>query len=91
MQRTLTLLLTLITTISLCGEPAAKPVMKQESESGITHSFAVFGGETYIVMKDGTIPWTYPGVTRDGFVAPDGVLLAVSKCKEYPGGAVVFV
>src|SRR5882724_7077391 len=73
-----------------CGDAALAPAMNQESASGITHSFLVCGNETYIV-KDEKIAWTYPGASRDGWVSPDGILLAVSKCKEYPGGAVIFV
>jgi hypothetical protein len=63
---------------------------QQESAEKITHSFLVTGGETYIVAADDTIPWRYPKSTRDGWVLPDGhILMAVSKSKEYPGGAVV--
>ncbi len=70
-----------------CGEPLA---MKQESESGITHSFLVFGNETYIVSKDGTVSWKYPRSTRDGWMMPNGnVLMSVSAGKDYPGGAIV--
>ena len=42
------------------------PVMKQESESGITHSFIAFGNETYIVSEKGEVTWKYPRSTRDG-------------------------
>ncbi|HVE42029.1 MAG TPA: hypothetical protein VNM14_19195 [Planctomycetota bacterium] len=63
---------------------------QQESAEGITHSFLVAGGETYIVGGNDAVTWRYPKSTRDGWVLPDGhVLLAVSKGKEYPGGAVV--
>lgn len=82
--------LLLVSTIALCAEPAPGTAMKQESESGITHSFLVFGGETYIVSKDGTVTWKYPRNTRDGWMMPNGnVLMAVTHCKEYPGGAIV--
>jgi outer membrane protein assembly factor BamB len=65
---------------------------RQESTTGITHSFLALGAETYIMGDDGKVLWTYPKNTRDGFVRPDGnVLLAVTKCKEYPGGAAVEV
>ena len=64
--------------------------LQQESADKITHSFLVTGGQTYIVGNDDKILWTYPKQTRDGCVLPDGhLLLAVSKCKEYPGGGVV--
>jgi outer membrane protein assembly factor BamB len=63
---------------------------RQESATGITHSFLALGGETYIMGDDGKVLWSYPRNTRDGFVRPDGnILLAVSKCKDYPGGAAV--
>lgn len=56
----------------------------------ITHSFLATGAETYIRSGDNRILWRYPLSTRDGWVLPSGnVLLAVSKCEDYPGGAVV--
>jgi outer membrane protein assembly factor BamB len=65
---------------------------QQESPEKITHSFLVTGSQTYIVNQDDRIGWTYPKSTRDGWVLPNGnILLAVSKSKEYPGGAVVEV
>jgi hypothetical protein len=65
---------------------------QQESPEKITHSFLVTGGETYIVGNDDQVTWRYPKSTRDGWILPDGrALLAVSKSKEYPGGAVVEV
>jgi outer membrane protein assembly factor BamB len=66
--------------------------LQQESAEKISHSFLVCGGETYIVNGDDTIRWRYPKNTRDGWVLADGhVLLAVTKSKEYPSGAVVEV
>jgi Mala s 1-like protein len=63
---------------------------RQESESGITHSFLALGGETYIASGDGKILWTYPANTRDGWVLPGGnLLLAITKSKQYPGGGAV--
>ena len=56
----------------------------------ITHSFLATGAETRIVDGDGKTIWKYPKSTRDGWVLPNGhLLLAVSKDKDYPGGAVV--
>ena len=56
----------------------------------ITHSMFIAGSQTAILAGDGTVLWQYPAGTRDGFVLPNGnLLLAVSKNKEYPGGAVV--
>jgi len=58
----------------------------------ITHSFLATGAETRIVSGDGQTIWKYPRGTRDGWVLPNGhLLLAVSKDKDYPGGAVVEV
>ena len=71
---------------------AAPPRSRQESPSGITHSFLATGAETYIADESGGVAWTYPANTRDGFVLPDGnVLLAVSKGGDFPGGGAVEV
>lgn len=60
------------------------------AEPAITHSVLILGSETAIVAGDGKELWKYPAGTRDGFVLPNGnLLLAVSKNKDYPGGAVV--
>ena len=68
--------------------PATGPV--QESATNITHSFLALGGETYLMGADGKVAWQYPKNTRDGYVLPSGnLLLAVTKNKEYPGGAAV--
>lgn len=65
---------------------------QQQSPEGITHSFLVTGAQTYIVGSDDRILWTYPKPTRDGWVLPNGrILLALSKSKEHPGGAVIEV
>lgn len=67
-------------------------LLQQESPEKITHAFLVCGAQTYIVGSDDRIAWTYPKSTRDGWALPDGrVLLALSKSKEHPGGAVVEV
>jgi hypothetical protein len=63
---------------------------QQESAEKITHAFLVAGAETYQVNADDSIGRRYPRSTRDGWVLPGGHwLLAVSKCTEYPSGAVV--
>ena len=63
---------------------------QQESAEKITHAFLVAGEQTYLVNADNSIGRRYPKSTRDGWVLPDGHwLLAVSKSKEYPSGAVV--
>lgn len=54
------------------------------------HRFVAFGAETRIVEEDGAVSWRGPWSTRDGQMLPNGnLLLAVSKCEAYPGGAVV--
>jgi len=63
---------------------------QQESPDKITHSFLVAGEHTYLVSSDDAITRRYPKSTRDGWVLPDGHwLLAVSRSKEYPSGAIV--
>ena len=80
------LLVPLFASIAWCAEPASTPGPKQESESGITHSFVAFG-ETYFVNGDGKSHGSYPA-SRDGWVLPNGnLLIAISKNKELPGGA----
>jgi len=65
---------------------------QQESPEKITHSFLVTGANTCIVGNDDKVLWTYPKSTRDGWVLPDGnVLLALTKSKECPHGAVLEV
>ena len=58
----------------------------------ITHSFLATGGETRLISEEGQVTWRYEFGTRDGWVLKNGgALLAVSKCKEFPGGGVVEV
>src|SRR5580698_4752695 len=87
------LVIAIVASLCLCASSHAddKPALPaQESASGITHSFLAMGAETYIMGADGKVQWTYPKGTRDGFVLPSGnLLLALSKSKEYPGGAAV--
>jgi hypothetical protein len=62
------------------------------ADEKITHGFLATGAETYIVDGTGKVTWRYARSTRDGWVLPNGnVLLALSKSKDYPGGAVVEV
>src|SRR3954451_22929547 len=64
----------------------------QQSSTGITHSFLATGGETYIMSGEGKITWRFAGGSRDGWVLPSGdVLLAASKSKDYPSGAIVVI
>jgi hypothetical protein len=79
------LLLSALSVLWLCSSGA------KEKET-ITHSFLATGAETRIVSDDGQIVWQYAGSTRDGWVLPNGnILLALSKDKDYPSGAVAEV
>ena len=58
----------------------------------VTHSFLATGAETRLIGGDGAVIWSYPAATRDGWVLPNGnCLLALSKSKTHPGGAVIEV
>jgi len=62
------------------------------AEPATTHRFLATGGQTYIREADGTISWSYPHPSRDGWVLENGnVLLALNKSKTYPSGAIVEV
>jgi hypothetical protein len=62
------------------------------AEPPITHSFLACGQETFILDGAGRVTWKYSRSSRDGWVLQNGnVLLALSKGKEYPGGAAVEV
>jgi outer membrane protein assembly factor BamB len=57
-----------------------------------TRRFLATGGSTVLVGSSGQIEWSYSHSTRDGWALPDGTfLLALSKSKSYPSGAVVEV
>ena len=57
----------------------------------IQHSFLATGGDVHR-RQSGKVTWKYAHASRDGWVLPNGnVLLALSKSKTYPGGAVVEV
>ena len=56
----------------------------------VAHGFLATGGETFIVDDAGKETWKYPASSRDGWVLPSGhILLALSKSKAYPGGAII--
>src|SRR5204863_6988940 len=58
----------------------------------VKHAFLATGGETFIADESGKVTWKYPQSSRDGWVLDNGnVLLALSKSKTYPGGAVAEV
>src|SRR5438552_1612469 len=65
---------------------------KNKKPKPITHSFLATGAETRMISKDGQVTWRYPIPTRDGWVLKKGnVLLAVTKCDQFPNGGVVEV
>ena len=67
------------------------PALAAEPEP-VKHGFLATGAETFIVDETGKEMWKFPMSTRDGWVLDNGnVLLALSKSKDYPGGAVVEV
>jgi len=64
----------------------------QVATAPISHGFLATGGQTYILDKSGREVWSYPQGSRDGWVLPNGhILLALSKSKLHPGGAVIEV
>ncbi len=72
--------------VSLASPPPAA------AAEPIKHAFLATGGETFIVDEGGKVTWKYPHASRDGWVLDGGnVLLALSKSKSYPAGAVVEV
>jgi hypothetical protein len=71
------------------GAVLASPTLAADP---IKHAFLATGGETFVADEAGKATWTYPHSSRDGWVLDNGhVLLALSKSKTYPGGAVVEV
>jgi hypothetical protein len=73
----------LLATLLAHAAPAADP---------IRHAFLATGGETFLADETGKVTWSYPHSSRDGWVLENGhVLLALSKSKAHPGGAVVEV
>jgi hypothetical protein len=70
------------------------PIASQADDPAkqIRHSFLATGNETFIADDSGKVIWTHPHGSRDGWVLPNGnILLALSKNKDYPGGAAVEV
>ncbi len=66
------------------------PTSLLAEDAVITHSFLALGNDTFIADSRGKIVWTYPHATRDGWMLPNGnLLLALTKNKDYPGGAAV--
>lgn len=55
---------------------AADEFGRQESTSGIRHSFLIAGPETVLVGEDGQVKWRTQGYARDAFVLKNGNVLA---------------
>lgn len=70
----------------------SSPALTCQAVPEVTHSFLATGPETAIIDASGQTIWSYPGGSRDAWVLPGGnVLIALSKSKEFPGGAAVEV
>ena len=54
----------------------AEPFGRQESATGIKHSFLIAGTATVIVGEDGAVKWSTEGRARDAFVLKNGNVLA---------------
>jgi hypothetical protein len=79
MMRILSLAVLLFSTVAFGADP-------------VKHAFFAAGNETFILDESGKAKWTFPQSTRDGWVLDNGnVLVALSKSKAYPGGAVAEV
>ena len=83
----------LLCTLIVVGSPLQdKPAIRQVSSSGITHPVLAFGADTFMISAEGKEVWNYPLGTRDGWLLPDGNFqLTITKCSQYPGGAVLIV
>ncbi len=76
--------------LSICSLLIA--TFSARADEPVKHGFLATGGETFIVDDAGKEIWKFPMSTRDGWVLENGnVLLALSKSKDYPSGAVVEV
>ena len=89
-------LLALLSLVMVSGVPHQAPSepsgLRQVSETGIRHGMLILGADTQVIDADGKILRTYPLGTRDGFMLPNGnLVLAITRCDAYPGGAAVEV
>lgn len=68
------------------------PIAEQRSEAGIRYSVLATGAETFLLSPEGKTLWTYPLGTRDGWMLPNGnLLLDITRCDQYPNGAILEV
>jgi hypothetical protein len=74
---------------------AAASGLEAAAAEGRTMRLLVCGGRTAILEispahPEGTVEWSYPSGSREGWILPDGnVLLALSKGPKTPGGSAV--
>ncbi|MSU35640.1 MAG: hypothetical protein EXS36_11110 [Pedosphaera sp.] len=62
--------------IACSAGPIGSAETASVSPTGIRHSYLVMGGKTAIINEQGSADWEYRGGTRDGFILPNGNLLA---------------
>ena len=74
-MKPLTRLLLVAATLSL-SLPSAGLGAESANKPSIKHSYLVMGARTAIIGEDGEVAWEYKGGTRDGFILPNGNLLA---------------
>lgn len=71
-----------------------KPAIRQESDSGIRHSFLVTGATTtWLFDENSDVVWQVEGYSRDGYVLDNGnILISDGKsAKEYKKGTTEIV
>ncbi len=75
-----TLLLSALALVAFAHTSLSAPFGRQESASGIKHSFLIAGPITVIVGEDGEVKWQTKGRARDAFVLKNGnVLVSVAN------------
>src|SRR5579871_775038 len=68
------------------------PLAEQKSETHLRYGVLATGAETFILSAEGKTVWTYPLGTRDGWMLPNGnLLLDITRCEQYPHGAILEV
>ena len=66
--------------VALAPFAGAEQFGRQESATGIKHSFLIAGATTAIVGEDGEIKWRTKGRSRDAFVLENGnVLVSIAN------------
>ncbi len=74
-MKPLTRLLLVAATLSL-GLSSTGLGAEAANNPSIRHSYLVMGARTAIIGEDGQVAWEYKGGSRDGFILPNGNLLA---------------